>query len=167
MSAWFRRFSAALVLAAWLGAAILTIAVVAPGAFAALPSRGLAGLVIGKVLAAVFSSGVVVGLVVAVLAGRKGAAAGASATALLVAAACAVAHFGINPRITKLRAMTGGPIETLTQDDPRRALFGLWHAYSVGALAVAMLAAAISLTFLCFVLRARDPQFSPRDGIPS
>ena len=47
-----RRLAAILVLTAWIGAALLTIAVVAPGAFASLPSRGLAGLVIGRVLAA-------------------------------------------------------------------------------------------------------------------
>jgi len=164
MSVRARWFFAALLLTAWIGAALLTIAVVAPGAFASLPSRGLAGLVIGRVLAAVFVSGVVVGLAVAILAGRKGAAVGASVTALLVAAACAVAQFGINPRITKLRAMAGGPLETLTQDDPRRALFGLWHAFSVGALGVAMLAAAISLTFLCFVLHRRDQRLSSVDG---
>lgn len=158
-----RRFVAALVLMAWIGAALLTITVVAPGAFATLPSRGLAGLVIGRVLAAVFGAGLATGIIVALLAGRKGAAAGASATALLVAAACAVAQFGINPRIAKLRAMAGAPMETLTQDDPRRVLFGLWHGYSVGALGVAMLAAAISLAFLCFLLYTRDQPLSSLD----
>ena len=63
--------------------------------------------------------------------------------------------------------MAAGPIETLSQDDPRRVLFGLWHGYSVEALGVAMLAAAISLAFLCFVLHARDQQLSPTDGIRS
>jgi len=47
-------------LAAWLGAAALFAASVAPAAFAVLPSRSLAGDVVGRVLPVVFWSGMLV-----------------------------------------------------------------------------------------------------------
>lgn len=153
-------------MSAWGGASLLTIAVVAPGAFRALPSRALAGAVVGQVLPAVFVSGIVVGLVVAWLAGRQGAGAGATASALASVAACAVAQFGINPRIARLRAMAGGAIDSWTQDDPRRVMFGVLHGYSVGALAVAMLAGAVALAYLLYGVRADAPAVpSPTDRV--
>jgi ABC-type dipeptide/oligopeptide/nickel transport system permease subunit len=63
-----RFLTGALLLSAWGGASLLTIAVVAPGAFRALPSRGLAGAMVGQVLPTVFVSGLVIGLAVALLA---------------------------------------------------------------------------------------------------
>jgi uncharacterized membrane protein len=42
-----RLLGAAAVLAAWIGAALLVATVVAPAAFAVLPSRALAGAVVG------------------------------------------------------------------------------------------------------------------------
>ena len=50
----------ALLLAAWLGAGVLFAAVVAPAAFAVLPSRNLAGALVGRVLPVVLIAGVVV-----------------------------------------------------------------------------------------------------------
>jgi len=153
-----RLLTGALLLSAWGGAALLTIAVVAPGAFRALPSRGMAGAVVGEVLPTIFITGIVIGLAVALLAGRQtaatGAAAGATAASLASAGACAVAQFGINPRIVRLREMAGGSIDAWTQDDPRRVMFGMLHGYSVGALAVAMLAGAVALVYLLYGVRS-------------
>ncbi|MDE3217575.1 MAG: DUF4149 domain-containing protein, partial [Gemmatimonadota bacterium] len=41
----------------WLGAAVLLAAAVAPAAFAVLPSRSLAGDLVGRVLPVIFWSG--------------------------------------------------------------------------------------------------------------
>jgi len=41
-----RHIAAALLLSAWMGGALLTVVVVAPGAFAVLPSRTLAGVLV-------------------------------------------------------------------------------------------------------------------------
>jgi hypothetical protein len=49
--------SVVLLLAAWLGAGMLLAAVVAPAAFAVLPSRTLAGALVGRVLPTVFIAG--------------------------------------------------------------------------------------------------------------
>ena len=50
-------------LAAWLGATIIVGAVVAPAAFAVLPTRTLAGAVVGRVLPPLFWSGAVIGVI--------------------------------------------------------------------------------------------------------
>lgn len=178
MSASTRLQAAALLLSAWMGAALLTVVVVAPGAFAVLPSRTLAGVMVGRVLPIVFGSGLAVGVAVALLSGWPAAAGQASKagnaghagnavtagfppgraaaiTALLASAACALAQFGINPRLQRLRADLAGPVDALSLDDPRRVAFGLLHGYSVLGLGVAMLAGAVSLGFLLYALRPR------------
>jgi hypothetical protein len=156
MNARPRLFGAALLLATWLGAALLVVAVVTPAAFAVLPSRSMAGTMVGRVLPVLFTSGLLLSVTVAILAGSGRASAGAAVTALLSGAACAVAQFGIDPRIAQLRAELGGSFERLPADDPRRVAFGLLHGYSVAALGVAMLAAILALAFVLVALRSRS-----------
>src|SRR4029453_4191577 len=61
-----RRVSRAVVvtvlLSAWLGPPVLLAPVVAPAAFAVLPSRTLAGALVGRVLPVVFIAGLIVAL---------------------------------------------------------------------------------------------------------
>jgi hypothetical protein len=156
MTARPRLLAAALLLASWLGAALLAVAVVAPQAFAVLPSRSMAGTMIGRVLPVLFISGLVLSVTVGILAGSGRASAGGAFTALLSGAACAVAQFGIDPRIERLRADVGGSLERLPADDPRRVAFGLLHGYSVAALGVSMLAAFLALAFVLVALRSRS-----------
>jgi len=133
-------------LALWFGAALLFAANVAPSAFAVLPSRGLAGEVVGRVLPVIFWSGVVVGLASALLEMRAPAPArGRLVGSLLVAVACAVSHLVFGGRIARIRAQLGGPIDALAPDDPQRLLFGRLHALSVLGLALAMVACAVVL----------------------
>lgn len=129
-------------LAFWLGAAVVVSAAVAPAAFAVLPTRTLAGALVGRVLPVIFFSGIVVGALVIALAKRSrgGRIAGA-----VTAAGCAVAQFIISPRIERIRAEAGGMLENLAPDDARRAAFGRLHGLSVAWLGVAMLAAAVAL----------------------
>jgi hypothetical protein len=134
------------VLLLWLGGAILFSAVVAPSLFATLPTRTLAGAVVGRVLPAIFYSGMLVGLVTAYLdrqahgewSWRSGAAGG-----LVILVSCAVAQLVVSPRIERVRESIGGVMENLPPGDPRRAEFGKLHAVSVGWLGIAMLFAAI------------------------
>ena len=150
-----RLTASTMLVSAWLGAALLAIAVVAPGAFAVLPSRTLAGALVGRVLPTLFVAGLLLSVTVASLAGFKRPGAAASITALLSGAACAVAQFGVAPRLARLRVDIGGAVERLALDDPRRVAFGLLHGYSVAALGVAMLAAALCLACLLVALRSR------------
>jgi hypothetical protein len=147
-------------LAFWLGAATLFATVVAPAAFAALPSRTLAGAVVGKVLPTVFSTGMLVGIVVFtidLLDRTRGGGWTRPVLAGVTALACAVAQFGYSGRIAALRTAVGGPIDALAPDDPRRVAFGRLHAMSVAWLGVAMVAATIGLVLAARAFARTEP----------
>lgn len=145
-----------LLLTLWMGAAVLFVAVVAPAAFLVLPSRTLAGALVGRVLPVIFYAGVVIGAVIVVLdiLGRTGAWPRTAAGAVS-ALACAVAQLVVGARIDRLRAAIGGPLDGLAPDDPRRIAFGRLHAFSVGWLGLAMLAAVVALAL---AIRALQPR---------
>lgn len=130
---------------AWLGAAILFAAVVAPAAFAALPSRSLAGALVGRVLPALFYWGLATGVALLLLAWRArgrlvtvGTVAG-----LVTAVSCAIGQLVIAPRIERVRAAIPGTVEELSATDARRIEFGRLHASSVLWLGLGMLGAAV------------------------
>lgn len=135
-----------LLLAVWIGAAALFALVVAPAAFEVLPTRTLAGALVGRVLPVIFYAGVVIGSMIVLLdlMGRTGSW-GRTAAGAVSALACAVAQLIVGRRIEQLRSALGGPLDALAADDPRRLAFGRLHAISVGWLGVAMLAAIIAL----------------------
>lgn len=139
---------AATLLAAWLGAALLATAVVAPAAFAVLPSRALAGAVVGRVLAPLFWSGAAVGLVVLLAARALPARGWSLGAAALLVAACLAAQLLVAPRIERVHAAIGGPVDALDSADPRRQRFARLHGVSVGCLAAAELAAGAALVLL-------------------
>jgi hypothetical protein len=142
-------------LSLWIGAAALFVSSVAPAAFAVMPTRTLAGALVGGVLPAVFYGGMAVGvavLVLELLAGRSAARPRALAAAVMLAA-CLAAQFIIGTRIERLRLAIGGSLESVPADDLRRAAFGRLHGASVALLGVAMLAAVVAL-----VLAARSVQ---------
>jgi hypothetical protein len=139
------------VLAFWLGAAVLFAAVVAPAVFAALPTRTFAGAVVGRVLPAVFYSGIVVGAAVVWLRLQAGGGwnpRGPETAGAVMIGACAVAQLIIAPRIERVREAIGGPIDVLPVNDPQRMAFGRLHGLSVGWLGLAMLAAAVALVMI-------------------
>ena len=130
---------------AWLGAAMFFVAVVAPAAFAALPSRTLAGALVGAVLPSLFYSGIIAGVAFtfASLATRRGRVVTAGTVGgLLVAVSCAAAQLVVAPRIEQVRAAITGPVERLPVSDVRRVRFGRLHAASVLWLGVAAIGAA-------------------------
>lgn len=121
----------------WLGASLLLAAVVAPAAFAVLPTRAMAGALVGRVLPVIFWSGALIG-VVALLAtdGWRRIA------ALVLVCAALGAQLGVAPRIQRARTALGPVIEDVPADDPRRVAFGRLHGISVLLLGVGMLGAA-------------------------
>jgi hypothetical protein len=141
-------------LAAWLGASLLVAAVVAPAAFAVLPTRTLAGALVGRVLPVLFWSGIALGVAIAFLGNRLDVGRFGIAAAVLLAAACAVAQFGIAPRIEALRIAIGGPIDALDASDPRRMAFGRMHGMSVLLMGIGMVAAFVALVILARQLSA-------------
>lgn len=152
-----RLASAASVLALWIGAALLVAAVVAPTAFRVLPTRAMAGQMVGGVLPVIFVSGLVVGAATALLAWRDGGdfARTRVVLPLVLSASCAIAQFVIYPKIDRLRAEMGPSIEALDKSDPRRAEFGKLHGISVAWMGAAMLAGGVSLFLTVLAARKR------------
>ncbi|MEO7082780.1 MAG: DUF4149 domain-containing protein, partial [Gemmatimonadaceae bacterium] len=147
-------------LALWLGAAAFFSSAVAPAHFAVLPTRTLAGEVVGRLLPTIFFSGMTVGAsVAAVEVFTRGAWhwRGIESAGTVMVLACAVGQFIIAPRIERIRAEIGGPIDALAIDDARRVAFGRLHGISVAWLGLAMLAAAVAM-----VVSARAAQSQQR-----
>jgi hypothetical protein len=138
------------VLSLWLGAALFLALTVAPALFAVLPTRTLAGTVVGRILPPIFYSGMVAGVIVLalqVIERRGWTWRGRETASAVVIAACAIAQFFIAPRIARLREEIGGPLEALAANDWRRAAFGRLHGISVAWLGLAMIAAVIAIVF--------------------
>ena len=142
-----RTIVISVLLSAWLGAAVLVATVVAPAAFAVLPTRALAGALVGRVLPVLFIAGLVVALASLWLdSGDRGRAIRVRRAMLVVAAvSCAAAQFVVAPRIERVRKEIAGPVEQLSPADPRRIAFGRLHAASVAWLGLAMVAAVTTL----------------------
>jgi hypothetical protein len=156
-----RRFDLAqiLILALWLGAAIFFSAVVAPAAFAALPSRELAGALVGRLLPVLFLTGGVAGAIALILeavARRPKRQAIRSAMLAIVVVACAIAQLGVAPRIEALRSQMSVPLASLPANAPQRVAFGRLHMASVGWLAAAMVAGASAVFLAALTLRSGD-----------
>jgi Domain of unknown function (DUF4149) len=149
------RIAVIALLAAWIGATIVIGAVVAPAAFAVLPTRTLAGALVGRVLPPLFWSGAAIGLVAAVAA-RRMQRTTAFVAALVITAASVVAQAVVAPRIETVRAAAGGPIDSLARDDARRVAFGRLHGASVALLGLAGIAASVTL-----LSTARDTSAAP------
>ena len=145
-------------LALWLGASGFFALAVAPAAFDALPSRELAGALVGRLLPILFWSGAAIGFVVIALEALGGEPRYRMGRAVAVAgvvAACLVAQLAIAPRIAALRAGMSVSLAEMAADDPQRIAFGRLHMWSVAWLGAAVLAAIIAITLLLIILRTR------------
>ena len=151
-----------LLLGLWLGAACFFSFAVAPGAFAVLPSRESAGLIVNRTLAIINYSGFIVGLILLAssyvpqpsvnrikLWLEQGAL-------LLLTAACSFGQFVIAARLSGLREQIGRPIDEVALDDPLRVAFNDLHGYSVTVLMTAMIVALVA--FFLILRRAKNFQ---------
>jgi len=128
-----------LVLVVWLGGLIFLAFVVAPTAFAPgfLPSRHLAGSVVGRSLDWLHWMGIVTGIVfltVSMIYNRVtlGSARAAGARHLLIALMLLltlISQFAISPKLHAIRNEVG-VIDKLPLDHPLRAEFNRLHAWS-------------------------------------
>jgi hypothetical protein len=147
---------AIVLLAAWLGAAALVATVVAPAAFAVLPSRALAGALVGRVLPVIFWSGMLVGVAAAALTWTLPARGWRTGAALALLGACAAAQLVVAPRIERVRTQISGAVDALDPSDPRRQAFGRLHGMSVVWMGVGGLAALIALILLVRLISSRS-----------
>jgi len=150
-----RALAIALLTAIWFGGAMLAVTTVAPAAFRVLPTRALAGALVGQVLPVLFIAGMCIGVVALVLTPRGAPQrllrrVGAAGTI----AGCAVAQLVIGPRISALRERIGPSVEALAPTDPMRLTFGKLHGLSVLSLGVAMVFALATLVAAVLAIRA-------------
>jgi len=144
----------------WLGAAVFFSAVVAPSAFGVLRSFNvsnasqIAGDVVGRNLAVINISGLIIGLFLLltlfVVRGRRGRAALVTefvCTSLIIIST-SVSHWLFAPRLRDLRVAIALPFEQVPINDGRRMAFDSLHGYSVNALALAMIAALVLIILI-------------------
>lgn len=144
------RFLQFLSLGCWLGSIIFFI-VFTQGIFLVMPTKDLAGVVVGYSLARLHILGIVAGCVylIATAALEKSVAALARPAALLVFVMilCTMAsQYGVIARMDALRAQMGS-VEATSADSPLRAAFDRLHQYSV-RLESAVLLSGLAALFL-------------------
>jgi|ERR1044071_4496785 hypothetical protein len=149
-----------LLIALWLGGAVFFSATVAPSAFGVLRARNVvyaneaAGAIVTRTLAVLNTGGFVIALLLLASAflfrqGVKRRAFLAETISLLVVViATGVGQWIIAARMLSLRAAMGRPIDDVAIDDPLRQSFNSLHGYSVKALGVAIIAAAVALLLI-------------------
>ena len=149
-----------MLVALWLGGAVFFSATVAPSAFGVLRARGVpyaneaAGSIVTRTLSVVNTSGFILALLLLLTAflfrqGTKRRALFAEIVSLaLVLIATGVGQWIIAARMIALRAAMGRPIDDVAADDPLRVSFNSLHGYSVTALSVGIIAAAVALLLI-------------------
>lgn len=145
-----------LLLASWLGAAILFSAVVAPGAFQvsrafSLPNAGeVAGAMVNRTLSVVnvagFSICVLLVLLAVILRKTYGKRTFVAQIFMLVVVAIATAlgEWVIAAKMRALRTAMAVPIDQIAMSDPLKVAFQALHGYSVAALSIAIVAGLIA-----------------------
>lgn len=158
-----------LLLAAWLGAAIYFSAIVAPSVFGVLRSFSLtnaneiAGTIVTRTLSVVNTSGFVLGLLLLITAfalkknyGRRSLIF-QMASLVVVAIATGLGEWVIAARMRGLRAAMHGQIDQIALNDPNRVAFAALHGYSVAALSVAMISAALAIVLMVLARQKASP----------
>lgn len=142
-------------LAAWTGIAVFIAAVVTPAAFAVLPTRALAGALVGRTLPVLFVLGIVIGVLVAVLNQAMDAGRAVTGGAALLALMC-VAALMVEQRLRAMLDAVGAPMDSLPATDVRRAAFGRLHGVSVMFLGMAVVGACIAFAVIARGLPMRS-----------
>lgn len=132
----------------------------APSAFGVLRSFSLAnaseiaGTIVNRSLSAVNKSGLVLSLLLLVTApvvkkyyGRRSFILH-NVLIIIVAILTAAGEWVIAARMRGLRAAMNGQIDQVPLTDPNRMTFAALHAYSVGALSIAMIAALVVILLM-------------------
>jgi len=133
----FLRYLMLLSLIVWLGGLIFFAFVLAPTAFSVLPTRHLAGSLVGRSLGTLHWMGIVSGLIFlasSILYSRftRGTMHVFAARHILICLMLAltlISQFGIIPRMETLRASIG-EIDSVPPDNPARMQFDALHVWS-------------------------------------
>src|SRR3974390_1005845 len=133
----FLRFLMLLSLVIWVGGGILLGAVEAPTVFSILPSRHMAGAIVGRSLTIFHWMGLISGIIflISSLAYNQITRGDAKPLALshilivLMLLLTAYSQFGITPKMMALRTDMV-EVDKVPQDDPRRIEFNRMHIWS-------------------------------------
>jgi hypothetical protein len=98
-----------LLLGGWFGSYLLFAAVIAPTAFAVLPSIELAGKLIGLVLTKLHLYGAFAGIALALVSTRLGRGPLLVAAPIALSALCLYSHFGVSAQLAEIRDLSFGP----------------------------------------------------------
>jgi len=140
-----------LLLGLWLGSMMFFSFAVAPSAFAVLPTRESAGVIVTSTIGKVELLGLVIGPLLILLNGLKrndnsGQAKILRIALLVLMVMCAaISRFWISPSMVSLRAAMGGHIDDVASTDPMRVHFNDLHQYSVALMGTAIVAGLVSL----------------------
>jgi hypothetical protein len=132
------RFIQLFSLGTWTGSILFLTLIVAPGAFATLPTRELAGSVVGMALTRLHFLGYIAGvffLGALLIEARNVTALGRPAAVLVIVMLLltVVSQHAITPRIASLRGQMSaehGSLDTTPKDHPLRLQFGKLHGLS-------------------------------------
>jgi len=133
----FFRYLMLLSLVVWLGGLIFFAFAVAPAAFSVLPTRHLAGNIVGRSLGGLHWIGLVSGIVFLVSSmvysrmstGTAHPVAGRHVLIVLMLLLTAISQFAILPKMATLRASMG-EIDNVSFTDPARLQFDALHVWS-------------------------------------
>jgi hypothetical protein len=148
------RFLMLLSLTVWIGGIIFLSFVEAPTAFSVLPSRHMAGTVVGHSLGilhwmGLFSGIIFLGNSMLLSSLTTGSAQPLAARHILICLMLlltVISQFGISPKMATLRAQFGD-IDTVPATDPGRMQFDALHVWSV-RLEVAVLLTGLAVLYL-------------------
>jgi Domain of unknown function (DUF4149) len=143
-------FVEVLLLGVWLGSMMFFSFAVAPSAFAVLPTREMAGVIVTSTIGKVEVIGLIIGplliLIGAVKTSRSSAAKILRIALIVLMVMCAaLSHFWISPSMVSLRAGMGGHIDDVSPTDPLRLQFNDLHQYSVALMGIAIVAGLLTL----------------------
>ena len=124
-------------LVVWLGGLIFFSFVVAPTVFAVLPTRHLAGSVVGRSLSALHWMGMVSGIIflassmiyTRLATGSAHPLAARHVLLYIMLALTLISQLGVSPKMAALRASMG-EIDSVPVTDPARIQFNALHAWS-------------------------------------
>lgn len=143
------RFAKVLALGAWIGAIIYFAAVVTLGAFAVLPNRDQAGLLVGFTLGGLHLMGLIASLIfvgasVAIGKSLRAFIEPAVLIVILMAVLTITSQGYVIPRMNLLRAQMGS-VEATPASDSRRVQFDRLHTASVDIEGSVLVAGLIAL----------------------
>jgi uncharacterized membrane protein len=156
------RFIQIFSLGTWTGSILFLTLIVAPGAFATMPTRELAGSLVGMALTRLHFLGYIAGalfLGASFIDARSATAVARPAAVLVIVMLllAVVSQHAITPRIVSLRAQMSaehGSLDATPKDHPLRVQFGKLHGVST-LLELAVLLLGLAALFLS----VRSPVF--------